>query len=218
MAVRRPAPEGQGLVVVDATSAAGGMRVDPNEFDAYYFSPQKGFGADGGLWIALCSPAAVERTEKTAASGRWVPESLSLATAIENARLDQTYNTPGLATLFLMCHQLEWILSSGGLEWAAQRCETSAAILYHWAEAASYATPFVADPADRSPVVGTVDLDPSIDAKTVTRVLRANGILDTEPYRRLGRNQLRVAMFPAVEPDDVALLTGAVDYVVSALS
>ncbi|MGH9263375.1 MAG: phosphoserine transaminase [Acidimicrobiales bacterium] len=218
MEVLRPAPVEDGLVLVDATSAAGGMRVDPSQFDAYYFSPQKGFGADGGLWIALCSPAALERVERIKASGRWIPESLSLATAVENARLDQTYNTPGLATLFLMCDQLEWILANGGLEWAASRCETSSNILYGWAEKSDYATPFVADPADRSPVVGTVDLDPSIDAKAVTKVLRANGIVDTEPYRRLGRNQLRVAMFPAVDPDDVALLTGAVDFVVSALS
>ena len=218
MEVVRPAPVEDGLVLVDATSAAGGMRVDPSQFDVYYFSPQKGFGADGGLWIALCSPAALERVDRIKASGRWIPESLSLATAVENARLDQTYNTPGLATLFLMCDQLEWILTNGGLEWAASRCETSSNILYGWAEKSEYATPFVADSADRSPVVGTVDLDPSIDAKAVTKVLRANGIVDTEPYRRLGRNQLRVAMFPAVDPDDVALLTGAVDFVVSALS
>jgi phosphoserine aminotransferase len=218
MEVLRPVPAGEGLVLVDATSAAGGMRVDPTQFDAYYFSPQKGFGADGGVWIALCSPDALERVGKVKATGRWIPESLSLGTAVDNSRLDQTYNTPGLATLFLMCDQLEWILGSGGLEWAASRCETSANILYGWAEKSQYATPFVPDTADRSPVVGTVDLDPSIDAKAVTRVLRANGIVDTEPYRRLGRNQLRIAMFPAVDPDDVATLTGAVDYVVSALS
>ena len=218
MDVVRPAAPGEGLVLVDATSAAGGMRVDPTQFDAYYFSPQKGFGADGGIWIALCSPDAVERVDRIRAGGRWIPESLSLATAIENSRLDQTYNTPGLATLFLMCDQLEWILGNGGLEWAASRCETSADILYTWAEKAEYATPFVADPADRSPVVGTIDLDPSIDAKVVNKVLRANGIVDTEPYRRLGRNQLRIAMFPAVEPDDVATLTGAIDHVVAALS
>ena len=218
MDVLRPAPVEDGLVLVDATSAAGAMRVDPTQFDAYYFSPQKGFGADGGLWIALCSPAALERVDRIKAIGRWIPESLSLATAVENARLDQTYNTPGLATLFLMCDQLEWIVANGGLEWAASRCETSSNLLYAWAEKSDYATPFVAHHADRSPVVGTVDLDPSIDAKAVNKVLRANGIVDTEPYRRLGRNQLRVAMFPAVEPDDVALLTGAIDYVVAALS
>lgn len=216
--VLRPAPVQEGLVLVDATSAAGAMRVDPTQFDAYYFSPQKGFGADGGLWIALLSPAALERVDTIRATGRWIPESLSLATAVENARLDQTYNTPGLATLFLMADQLEWILSNGGLEWAASRCETSSNLLYGWAEKSDYATPFVVDTADRSPVVGTIDLDASIDAKAVNKVLRANGIVDTEPYRRLGRNQLRVAMFPACEPDDVARLTGAVDYVVEALS
>ncbi|HEX3623632.1 MAG TPA: phosphoserine transaminase [Acidimicrobiales bacterium] len=218
MEVVRPAPAGEGLVLVDATSAAAGMRVDPAQFDVYYFSPQKGFGADGGLWIALCSPAALERVDRIKATGRWIPESLSLGTAVDNARLDQTYNTPGLATLFLMCDQLDWILGNGGLEWAAVRSETSAGHLYRWAEKADYATPFVADPADRSPVVGTVDLDASIDAKAVTKALRANGIVDTEPYRRLGRNQLRIAMFPSVDPDDVEILTRAVDYVVSALS
>jgi phosphoserine aminotransferase len=218
MEVVRPAPQGEGLVLVDATSAAGGMRVDPTQFDAYYFSPQKGFGADGGLWIALCSPAAIERVAQIKATGRWIPETLSLGTAIDNGRLDQTYNTPGLATLFLMCDQLDWILGNGGLEWAAARCETSADILYAWAEKSDYATPFVVDPADRSPVVGTIDLDPSIDAKAVTKALRANGIVDTDPYRRLGRNQLRIAMFPAVDPDDVETLTRAVDYVVAALA
>ena len=205
-------------VLVDATSAAGGMRVDPSQFDVYYFSPQKSFGADGGLWIALCSPAALARVDSIKATGRWIPESLSLATAVENARLDQTYNTPGLATLFLMADQLEWILANGGLEWAASRCETSTNILYGWAEKSEYATPFVAAPADRSPVVATIDLDDSVDAKAVSKVLRANGIVDTEPYRRLGRNQLRVAVFPSVEPDDVTILTGAIDYVVSTLS
>jgi phosphoserine aminotransferase len=218
MEILRPVPAGEGLVLVDATSAAGGMRVDPTQFDAYYFSPQKGFGADGGLWIALCSPDALARVDKIKATGRWIPASLSLGTAVANARLDQTYNTPGLATLFLMNDQLEWILGQGGLEWAASRCETSANILYAWAEKSDYATPFVADPADRSPVVGTVDLDESIDAKAVTKILRANGIVDTEPYRRLGRNQLRIAMFPAVDPADIEVLTGAIDYVVSALS
>jgi phosphoserine aminotransferase len=216
--VLRRAPADEGLVLVDATSAAGGMRVDPSQFDCYYFSPQKGFGADGGLWIALCSPAALARVDRIKATGRWIPESLSLATAIENARLDQTYNTPGLATLFLMCDQLDWIVANGGLEWAASRCETSTNILYGWAEKSDYATPFVAEHADRSPVVATIDLDSSIDAKTVTKVLRANGIVDTEPYRRLGRNQLRVAVFPSVDPEDVTTLTGAVDYIVAALS
>jgi phosphoserine aminotransferase len=218
MEILRPAPAEEGLVLVDATSAAGGMRVDPSQFDVYYFSPQKGFGADGGLWIALCSPAALARVDAIKATGRWIPESLSLATAVENARLDQTYNTPGLATLFLMADQLEWIVANGGLEWAASRCEESTNILYGWAEKSDFATPFVVAPADRSPVVATIDLDDSIDAKAVNKVLRANGIVDTEPYRRLGRNQLRVAVFPSVEPDDVTILTGAIDYVVSTLS
>jgi phosphoserine aminotransferase len=217
MEVLRPVPVEEGLVLVDATSAAAGMRVDPTQFDVYYFSPQKGFGSDGGLWIAVCSPAALERVDRIGAMGRWIPESLSLATAIENARLDQTFNTPGLATLFLMNDQLEWILGHGGLEWAASRCETSSNILYGWAEKSDYASPFVADHADRSPVVVTVDLDPSIDAKVVTKVLRANGIVDTEPYRRLGRNQLRIAVYPSVDPDDAAVLTGAIDYVVDHL-
>jgi phosphoserine aminotransferase len=216
--VLRPVPVADGLVLVDATSAAGGMRVDPGQFDCYYFSPQKSFGADGGLWIALCSPAAVERVDKIKATGRWIPESLSLDTALKNARLDQTYNTPGLATLFLMCDQLEWMLVNGGLEWAASRCETSTNILYGWAEKSEFATPFVADHADRSPVVATIDIDSSIDAKVVNKVLRANGIVDTDPYRGLGRNQLRVAVFPSVDPDDVTVLTGAIDYVVDALS
>jgi phosphoserine aminotransferase len=218
MEVLRPVTVDEGLVLVDATSAAGGMRVDPTQFDCYYFSPQKSFGADGGLWIALCSPAAVERVDKIKATGRWIPQSLSLDTALKNARLDQTYNTPGLATLFLMCDQLEWMLGQGGLEWAASRCETSTNILYGWAEKSEFATPFVADHADRSPVVATIDLDDAIDGKVVTKVLRANGIVDTEPYRGLGRNQLRVAVFPSVDPDDVTILTGAIDYVVDALS
>lgn len=218
MEITRPAPAEEGLVLVDATSAAGGMRVDAGQYDVYYFSPQKCFGADGGLWIAICSPAALERVDRIKATGRWMPESLSLATAIENAKLNQTYNTPGLATLFLMLDQTDWILANGGLEWAASRCETSTNILYGWAEKSEYATPFVADHADRSPVVATIDLDEAVDAKAVTKVLRANGIVDTEPYRRLGRNQLRVAVYPNVDPDDVTVLTGAIDYVVSALS
>ena len=217
MEVLRPVPAEEGLVLVDATSAAGGMRVDPGEFDVYYFSPQKCFGADGGLWIAICSPAALARVDKIKATGRWIPESLSLATAVENARLNQTYNTPGLATLFLMADQTDWILGNGGLEWAASRCETSTNILYGWAEKSEFATPFVADHADRSPVVATIDLDESTDAKAVNKVLRANGIVDTEPYRRLGRNQLRISVYPNVDPDDVTILTGAIDHVVSAL-
>ncbi|MFN2608838.1 MAG: phosphoserine transaminase [Acidimicrobiales bacterium] len=214
-------PEGadpDALVVVDATSAAGGIPVDPSELDVYYFSPQKCFGSDGGLWLALCSPRAVERVAELAVSpGRWAPKSLSLGLALEQSRLNQTTNTPALATLFLMADQLDWLLGNGGLDWAAARSRRSADTLYAWAEASSYATPFVADPADRSPVVGTVDLDDAIDVGTVNAVLRANGIVDTDAYRSLGRNQLRIGMFPNVEPDDVAVLTRAVDHVVSSL-
>jgi len=206
-----------GLVAVDATSAAGGLRVDPAAFDCYYFAPQKCFGSDGGIWVALCSPAAIERIERSNASDRWVPGSIDLKIALDNSRLDQTYNTPALATLFLFLDQVEWINRNGGLEWAAGRCDKSAGALYGWAEASSYARPFVSDPAARSHVVGTIDLDESIDAPTVSKVLRANGIVDTESYRKLGRNQLRIGMFPAVEPDDVATLTGAIDFVVAAL-
>jgi phosphoserine aminotransferase len=217
MEVRRP--EGtDGLVLVDATSAAAGLRVEPGQFDCYYFAPQKGFASDGGLWLAVCSPAAIERIERIAATGRWMPPSLSLAIALENSRLDQTYNTPALATIFLMVHQLEWILGEGGLEWSATRCDRSAEIVYGWAEASSYAGPFVAKPADRSHVVATVDLDPSVDAITVAKVLRANGIVDTESYRKLGRNQLRIAMFVAVEPDDLATLTRAIDFIADRLA
>jgi phosphoserine aminotransferase len=220
MPVRRPAPAtpgGDSLVLVDATSAAGGMRVDPVEFDVYYFAPQKCFASDGGLWLALCSPAALERVARIAASGRWTPASLDLSAALENSRLDQTYNTPSLATLFLLADQLDWMLAGGGLEWAASRCDASAAVVYGWAESTWYTTPFVADQAQRSSVVATVDLDPSVDANMVAKVLRANGIVDTESYRRLGRNQLRIAMYPAIETDDIAILTQAVDYVVAGL-
>ena len=219
MEISRPAGADAGsLVAVDATSAAGGLRVDPSQFDAYYFAPQKCFGSDGGLWVALCSPTAIDRIGRIAASDRWIPASISLAIALDNSRLDQTYNTPALATLFLLADQVDWMCQHGGLEWTTSRCDASAEILYGWAEAAPYARPYVADPAQRSHVVGTIDLDEGIDGTVVTGVLRANGIVDTEPYRRLGRNQLRVAMFPAIEPDDVLVLTKAVDYVVSALS
>ena len=219
MPIRRPdgAPSGS-LVAVDATSAAGGLRVDVAEVDAYYFAPQKAFGSDGGLWVALLSPAAVERVEVLGRAGRWVPASLDLGIALENSRLDQTYNTPALATLFLFVHQLEWMLARGGLEWAAGRCDTSAEHLYGWAEASPFASPFVAKPDERSHVVGTIDLSESVDAAQVAAVLRANGIVDTEPYRKLGRNQLRVAMFPAIEPDDVLALTRCIDHVVATLT
>jgi len=219
MPIARPegAPAGS-LVAVDATSAAGGLRVDASQTDAYYFAPQKCFASDGGLWVALLSPAAVERVENLHRADRWVPASLDLHIALENSRLDQTYNTPALATLFLLVDQVEWMLANGGLEWAASRCDRSAEYLYGWAESSPYASPFVAKPAERSHVVGTIDLDPSIDATAVTKALRANGILDTEPYRKLGRNQLRVAMFPAIDPEDVAALTRCVDHVVAQLS
>ncbi len=215
MPVRRP-PGAAGLVCVDATSGAGGLPVDPAEFDAYYFAPQKSFGSDGGLWVAILSPAALDRAAAVAASGRRVPASLSLPIAIESSRADQTLNTPALATLFLFVHQLDWLNGQGGLDWAVKRCDESATIVYGWAEASAYARPFVADPAERSHTVATVDFDDRVDAAAVARVLRANGIVDTEPYRKLGRNQLRIAMFPAIEPDDLETLTRAVDYIVRA--
>jgi phosphoserine aminotransferase len=209
-------PDADGLVVVDATSGAGGLAWDPAQVDVYYFAPQKCFASDGGLWLAACSPAAIERIESIHASKRWIPASLDLHTALANSKLNQTYNTPALATLVLMREQLDWMLGLGGLGACVARSQTSAAHLYGWAEAASYATPFVTDPAQRSAVVGTIDLD-GVDANTVSAVLRANGIVDTESYRKLGRNQLRIAMFPAIDPDDVAALTRCVDYVVSRL-
>ena len=216
MEVRRPAGAG-GLVCVDATSGAGGLAVDPRQFDVYYFAPQKSLAADGGLWLACLSPAAVERTGRIAASGRPIPAMLSLGIALEQSRLDQTLNTPALATLFLLGEQLDWLLGQGGLGWATKRCDESAGIVYGWAEARGYATPFVTDPAMRSHTVATIDLDPTVDAGAVTRALRANGIVDTESYRKLGRNQLRIAMFPAIEPADLDTLTRAVDWLVERL-
>jgi len=214
--VRRPAGA-DGLVCVDATSGAGALPVDPREFDVYYFAPQKSFAADGGLWLACLSPAAVERTQWIAASGRPVPAMLSLPIALEQSRADQTLNTPALATLFLLAQQVDWLNEQGGLAWAVKRCDESAGILYGWAEQSGYATPFVTDPAMRSHTVATIDLDPSVDAGAVTRALRANGIVDTESYRKLGRNQLRVAMFPAIEPADLEVLTRALDWLVERL-
>jgi phosphoserine aminotransferase len=205
------------LVLVDATSGAGGLPVDVTHADVYYFAPQKCFASDGGLWLALFSPAALARVEEVAASGRWVPDFFSLPTAIDNSLKNQTYNTPGLATLAMLHNQLQWLNGNGGLDWAAARTEDSSSRLYAWAEQTGYTTPYVADPAARSQVVGTIDFDASVDAAAVATVLRANGIVDVEPYRKLGRNQLRVAMFPAVEPDDVTTLTKAIDHVVSAL-
>jgi phosphoserine aminotransferase len=205
------------LVAVDATSGAGALRWDPDAVDVYYFAPQKVFASDGGLWFAILSPAAVQRVADIKRGGRWVPTSLDLGVAIEQAALDQTLNTPGLATLVLMAAQLDWLLGHGGLEFALRRSERSAAILYGWAEARRWAHPFVAKPDERSPVVGTIDFDPAVPAATIAAVLRANGVVDTEPYRKLGRNQLRIGMFPAVEPSDVEALTTCVDYVVDHL-
>jgi phosphoserine aminotransferase len=212
-----PGSDGGPLVLVDATSAAGGIAVDIGATDVYYFAPQKSFASDGGLWFALMSPAAVARAEQVDASGRWIPASLRLATAITNSRLDQTYNTPALATLVMMAEQVDWLLARGGLAWADARTRESSSLLYEWAEASDYATPFVEVPEQRSQVVGTIDLLPPVDAEQVAKALRDNGIVDVEPYRKLGRNQLRVGMFPAVEPADVQALTRCVDHVVGAL-
>ena len=219
MQLRRPAgtTAASGLVAVDATSAAGGLEWDPAEVDVYYFAPQKCFASDGGLWLAACSPAAVERIRTIGASDRWRPASLDLSIALDNSVQNQTYNTPALATLVMLDAQLDWMLGNGGLAWAAGRSATSAASLYGWAEARDWATPFVTDPAQRSNVVGTIDLDDAIDANTVCDVLRANGILDTDAYRKLGRNQLRIGMFPAIEPADVEALTHCIDHVVEQL-
>jgi phosphoserine aminotransferase len=215
--VQRPAGSGDALVVIDATSGAGGLPVDIADTDAYYFSPQKNFASDGGLWLAVMSPAALARVEAIAASGRWVPDFLSLPIAVENSLKDQTYNTPAIGTLALMAEQLDWLLGNGGLDWAVKRTADSSGRLYSWAEERSYTTPYVADPALRSQVVGTIDFVDDVDAAAVAKVLRANGIVDTEPYRKLGRNQLRIAMFPAVDPDDVSALTQCVDWVVEHL-
>ncbi len=218
MPLERPV-DADGLVLVDATSAAGGLRFDPREVDVYYFAPQKCLASDGGLWLAAASPAAIERIERIAASDRWIPASLDLHIALENSRKDQTYNTPALATVFLANQQVDWINQNGGLEWAASRCDRSAEAIYGWADASGYATPFVAEPSQRSHVVATIDLDAAVaDANVVSAVLRNNGIVDTESYRKLGRNQLRVALFPAIEPDDVIALTRCIDVVVEAVA
>ena len=220
--VRRPrSSDGSpaaGLVAVDATSGAGGLRVEITETDCYYFAPQKCFGADGGTWLAVVSPAAIERIERIASSGRHVPASLDLKIALDNSRLEQTYNTPSLATILLLAEQVEWFNGNGGLEWSAGRSDRSAEILYGWAERCAVATPFVSKPDERSHVIGTIDFAASVDAAALAKTLRANGIVDTEPYRKLGRNQMRVGMFPAIDPADVEALTRCVDYVVSALS
>jgi phosphoserine aminotransferase len=205
------------LTVIDATSAAGGIDFDANQADVYYFAPQKNFASDGGLWFALFSPAAIERVERIAASGRYIPEFLSIKNALDNSRLNQTLNTPAISTLLLLENQVEWMNDNGGLAWADARTKESSNALYEWADAASFATPFVADVAHRSQVVVTIDFDESIDAANIAKVLRANGIVDTEPYRKLGRNQLRVATFTAVEPSDVRQLIASIDHVVGAL-
>ncbi|CAA9511660.1 MAG: Phosphoserine aminotransferase [uncultured Solirubrobacteraceae bacterium] len=212
--VVRPADAGDALVLIDATSGAGGLPLDAAQADAYYFAPQKSFASDGGLWLALLSPAAIERVDEIAAGGRWIPEFLSLSTALANARQDQTLNTPALATLVLLAEQLDWMLDNGGLEWCVQRTTQSSDTLYGWAQASSYASPFVADSAKRSLVVGTIDFADGVDAASVAATLRANAIVDVEPYRKLGRNQLRVGMFPAIEPADVQALTACIDWVV----
>jgi phosphoserine aminotransferase len=213
--VQRPEGAGEALVLIDATSGAGGLPVDITQADAYYFAPQKGFAADGGLWLALLSPAAQERIAQLHADdGRYIPAFLSLHTALENSVKDQTYNTPAVASLFLLADQVGWMLDQGGLQGCVTRTTASSSHLYQWAEGTSFATPFVADPAKRSLVVGTIDFDESVDAAAVAATLRANGILDTEPYRKLGRNQLRIGMFPAVEPADIQALTACIDWVV----
>jgi len=205
------------LTVIDATSAAAGIDFEADQADVYYFAPQKNLASDGGIWFALFSAAAIERVERIAASGRYIPEFLSLKNAIDNSRLNQTLNTPALSTLLLMENQLDWINGNGGLAWASARTQESSSVLYDWAATVDYATPFVTDPSHRSQVVATIDFDDAIDAATIAKVLRANGIVDTEPYRKLGRNQLRVATFTAIEPADVRKLVSSIEYVVANL-
>ena len=217
MPIIRPVGTEGALVLVDATSAAGGLVVDAKEFDTYYFAPQKSFASDGGLWIAIMSPAAIARVEKIKASGRWIPAFFDLTIAIENSRLDQTYNTPALVTLMLLADQIEWMNAGGGLSFSAGRSTQSSDILYSCAEKTSYTTPFVTDPAMRSKVVGTINFDDAIDATKIAAALRGNGIVDTEPYRKLGKNQLRIGMFPSVDPSDVKALTQCIDFVVEGL-
>jgi phosphoserine aminotransferase len=210
-------PDGDALVLVDATSGAGGLPVDVADTDVYYFAPQKSFAADGGIWLALLSPDAIARVEEIAASGRWIPEFLSIATALDNSRKDQTYNTPAVATLLMLADQIEWMLGNGGLDWCVARTRDSSSRLYGWAEERPYTQPFVGDPAKRSQVVGTIDFADTVDAAAVAAALRANGIVDTEPYRTLGRNQLRIGMFPSVDPADVEALTACIDYLIERL-
>ncbi len=218
MQINRPTGINDGLVVVDATSAAGGLMVDISQTDAYYFAPQKSFASDGGLWISIMSHAAIARVEKIKASGRWIPAFFDLSIAIENSRLDQTYNTPAVATLFLLAEQIKWFNQNGGLKFSSGRSEQSSNLIYQWAEKNSYTTPFVTDPNMRSKVVATINFDDSIDALEIAKVLRANSIVDTEPYRKLGKNQLRLAVFPAVDPADVSALLACIDYVVERIA
>ena len=216
--VRPAGADKDALVLIDATSGAGGLPVDLSQVDAYYFSPQKCFASDGGLFVAIMSPAAIARAEEIKASGRYIPAFLDLMTAIENSRLDQTYNTPAVATILMMNEQVKWFNSNGGLDWCVSRTKESSDAIYEWAMASDFATPFVSDPAKRSQVVATVDFDESIDAEVVAKVLRANGVVDTEPYRKLGRNQLRISVFPAVEPSDVRQLLKCIDFVIAQLA
>ncbi|MGA0969915.1 MAG: phosphoserine transaminase [Ilumatobacteraceae bacterium] len=218
MQLRRPAgADSDALVLVDATSAAGGLAWDPAEVDVYYFAPQKSFGSDGGLWLAACSPAAVERIERIGASDRWCPASIDLSIALTNSRQDQTYNTPALATLIMLDEQVRWILANGGAAWVSERVGASSSTVYGWANERDWATPFVVDPAKRSQVVATIDLDDAVTATDVAAVLRANGVVDTDSYRKLGRNQLRIGMFPAIDPADLAALCACIDHVVGQL-
>lgn len=216
MEIKRPAGA-TGLVAVDATSAAGGLYVDASQFDCYYFAPQKSFASDGGLWLALCSPAAVERIEKLAASDRWTPAFFNLKTALDNSRLNQTYNTPALATIHMLASQIKWFNDNGGLSFSSGRSRSSAEILYTWAEASDFATPFVQNPAHRSNVIGTIDFKEGVDADLIAKILRKNGVVDTDPYRKLGRNQLRIAMFPSIDPEDIASLCASINYIVGNL-
>ncbi|MQY19284.1 phosphoserine transaminase [Nocardia macrotermitis] len=216
--VQRPAGSDNALIAIDATSGAGGLPVNVADADVYYFAPQKCFAADGGLWIALMSPKALERVAEIKESGRFTPEFLSLPIAVDNSSKDQTYNTPALATLLLLADQIEWMNGNGGLDWTVKRTLDSSSRLYTWAESSEFATPFVVDPAHRSQVVGTIDFADSVDAAQVAKILRANGIVDTEPYRKLGRNQLRIGMFPAIDPEDITQLTRSIDWVVGEIA
>ena len=216
--IRPAGADEDALVIIDATSGAGGLEVDLNQVDVYYFSPQKCFASDGGLWVALMSPKAIARVEEIKASGRYIPAFLDLSIAIENSRLDQTYNTPALATIYLMTEQVDWFNQNGGLNWCTARTAESSSVIYDWAAKSKFAQPYVTDPAKRSKVVATVNFADEIDAKEIAKVLRDNGIVDTEPYRKLGKNQLRISVFPAVDPDDVRKLVNAIDFVVAELT